>query len=91
MPACPSCNNYKTVLDLEEFRRGLERQVEQARKHSVNFRLAERFGLITAYETSIVFHFEKQSPKTAGKDGIGWCERGVDDDPGKDSWRKKNG
>lgn len=23
------------------------------------------------------------------KDGIGWCDRGVDDDPSKDSWREK--
>ena len=60
MPSCPSCNNYKMSFDLEGFRRELERQVERGRTHSLNFRLAERFGLIKVIETKVEFYFEKR-------------------------------
>lgn len=59
MPACPSCNNYKMTFDVEGFRRELESQIERARKHCLNFRLAERFGLIKTVESKVTFHFER--------------------------------
>ena len=60
MPACFSCNNYKTSHDLESFRQELSIQVKRAREHSLNFRLAERFGLIEVTEKPIRFFFERQ-------------------------------
>lgn len=59
MPACFSCNNYKTTYSLEEFRRELSKQVERARENSINFRLAERFGQIIIKNTPIRFYFEE--------------------------------
>lgn len=60
MPACPSCNNYKGIFSLEDFRIQIAEQVLRARKHSLNFRIAERFGLITVHEVpEIKFYFEK--------------------------------
>lgn len=59
MPACFSCNNFKMSFDLEQFRRELAAQVIRGRKHSINFRLAERFGLIEVKEKPIKFYFEK--------------------------------
>ena len=58
MPACASCNNFKMSFSVEQFRTELYRQVSRARAYSINFRLAERFGLIETKERSIVFHFE---------------------------------
>jgi 5-methylcytosine-specific restriction endonuclease McrA len=59
MPACRSCNSFKTVFTLEEFRKQLTMQVERARKYSLNFRLAERFSQIIVNERPVVFYFEK--------------------------------
>jgi len=60
MPVCFQCNNYKCTHGLETFRETIHRQVAMARKYSINFRNAERFGLIQEIKIdSIVFHFEK--------------------------------
>jgi 5-methylcytosine-specific restriction endonuclease McrA len=58
-PACRQCNNFKNVFSLEEFRREVSMQVERARKYSVNFRTAERFGMIEVKPKPIVFYFEQ--------------------------------
>ena len=60
MPACGACNNLKFATTIEEFRRTIELQIRRAREYSVNFRTAERFGLIEIREPEpIVFWFEK--------------------------------
>jgi 5-methylcytosine-specific restriction endonuclease McrA len=59
MPACHPCNNYKMSWPVYLFRQELEKNVERARKYSLNFRLAERFGLVRTTGGAIVFHFEK--------------------------------
>lgn len=60
LPACFSCNNYKMSFDLEGFRAELTQQVHRARAHSLNFRLAERFGMIAVKEIArIEFYFEQ--------------------------------
>lgn len=59
MPSCASCNNYKTCYDLEQFRAGISSQIYQARKNSVDFRLAERYKQLKVTETPTLFHFEK--------------------------------
>ena len=61
MPACFSCNNFKINFDIEGFRRELQQQVHRARKYSVNFRLAERFGLIQETQVGkVIFYFETE-------------------------------
>lgn len=58
-PACAPCNLLKTSYSLEMFRKQVSLQVERGRKSSMNFRTAERFGLIEAVEKPVVFWFEK--------------------------------
>jgi hypothetical protein len=57
-PSCPSCNNFKNTMTLEEFRNEVSQQVSRARMYSINFRLAERFKLIEITERPIEFWFE---------------------------------
>lgn len=58
MPACFSCNNYKLNRSLEQFRTDLQEQVWCGRQYSLNFRLAERFGLIQPTGKQVKFYFE---------------------------------
>lgn len=59
VPACAPCNRLKATCPLELFREEIELQAERARRSSVNFRTAERFGLIKVTTQPIVFWFEK--------------------------------
>ena len=58
VPSCAPCNLFKSTLSVEEFRVELQKQIERARRSSVNFRTAERFGLISVEEKPVVFWFE---------------------------------
>lgn len=58
-PACAPCNLLKTSYSLEMFRKQVSLQAERGRRSSVNFRTAERFGLIEVIEKPVVFWFEK--------------------------------
>lgn len=60
VPACAPCNLFKGTYSIEGFRKQLEQQVERGRKSSVNFRTAERFGLIAVNSQAVVFWFEQQ-------------------------------
>tara|TARA_R110002072_G_scaffold100778_9_gene222058 strand:+ start:5060 stop:5746 length:687 start_codon:yes stop_codon:yes gene_type:complete len=60
-PTCAPCNLFKSVYSLEGFRRKIAHQVERARKSSVNFRVAERFGLIEPTGNEVVFWFERNN------------------------------
>lgn len=59
VPSCPPCNLFKGVFSIEEFRQEIQLQVDRCRKSSVNFRTAERFGLIKIVEKPVVFWFEE--------------------------------
>lgn len=58
-PACAPCNLLKTSYSLEMFRKQVSLQAERGRRSSVNFRTAERFGLIEILEKPVVFWFER--------------------------------
>ena len=58
-PACAPCNLFKSVFDIEEFRRQVAYQAERAIKTSLNARTALRYGQIQLTESPIVFWFEK--------------------------------
>lgn len=60
MPACASCNNYKISVSLELFRTFVQESNRKARERSVNFRFAERYGLVTARDKKVVFLFERE-------------------------------
>ncbi|EBF4652100.1 HNH endonuclease [Salmonella enterica] len=58
-PSCAPCNLLKTTYSLETFRKQVSLQVERGRRSSVNFRTAERFGLISVVNKPVVFWFEQ--------------------------------
>ena len=58
-PACAPCNLFKSVFSIEQFRHEIQRQTERARITSVNFRTAERFGLVRVEARPVVFYFEQ--------------------------------
>ncbi|ECJ2353651.1 HNH endonuclease [Salmonella enterica subsp. salamae] len=58
-PSCAPCNLLKTTYSLEMFRKQVSLQVERGRRSSVNFRTAERFGLISVANKPVVFWFEQ--------------------------------
>ena len=66
-PACAPCNLLKTSYSLEMFRKQISLQVERGRKSSVNFRTAERFGLVEVVEKPVVFWFEKYQAEVANQ------------------------
>lgn len=59
-PACRYCNNYKLFYPLEYFRKMIGDQINLLRRNSMNFRTAERYGLVAAAPREIVFYFEQQ-------------------------------
>lgn len=67
-PSCRKCNNFKTVWTLEEFRRELSQQITRGRERSVNWRMAEKFGLIQVTNRPVVFYFETQGVKSQIKE-----------------------
>lgn len=58
-PACAACNNRKRTHPLEEFREEIAAQISRLRRDSNQFKLAERFGLVTVNEQPVVFYFER--------------------------------
>lgn len=58
-PACAPCNLFKSVFDIEEFRNQIQLQAERGLRASVNFRTAERFGLVEIVNKPVVFWFER--------------------------------
>ncbi|HDT5989640.1 TPA: HNH endonuclease [Raoultella planticola] len=57
-PACSPCNLFKATFSIEGFRKQIAHQPERAQAYSVNFRTAQRFGLVTVIERPVVFWFE---------------------------------
>lgn len=57
-PACAPCNLFKATWSIEDMRNEISKQAERARAYSVNFRTAERFGLIEVVDKPVVFWFE---------------------------------
>lgn len=59
MPACRSCNNYKSSLTLDKFRKSVERWPEVLLRDSVTYRNAVRFGLVEPKPHKVIFYFER--------------------------------
>ena len=58
-PSCAPCNNFKATFTIEEFRKEIENQVQRAQKYSINYRTAQRFGLVKVTNDPVVFWFER--------------------------------
>jgi hypothetical protein len=58
VPSCIPCNRFKTTFTIEDFRQNLQAQIKRARKKSINFRMSEKYGLLTTNEKPVTFFFE---------------------------------
>ena len=57
--ACKSCNEYKSDLTIEAFRRAIMRLTQRLHKTSLSYRTAKQFGLLVEQpKTKIEFFFE---------------------------------
>ena len=59
LPACRSCNNYKSTLTLEKFRVCIERWPEVLYQGNTTYRNAVRFGVEIPNPHLVQFYFEK--------------------------------
>jgi hypothetical protein len=66
VPSCRYCNNYKLFFTLEQFRQMVANQIELLRRNSMNFRTAERYGLVAPTPRDIVFFFERSQERRNG-------------------------
>ena len=57
-PACRKCNNYKSTMNIEEFRAELSKQVKRLLDLSPQFNRALRYGQIEITGNPVVFYFE---------------------------------
>lgn len=60
IPACPSCNIYKSVFGVESLRKELNQITERLKRFTI-YKIALRFGMIEVKEWDGVFWFEKYS------------------------------
>lgn len=58
MPSCRSCNSWKSVWTIDEFREVVYSQLNKLRKYSSGYKLLMRMGLIEQSATRVIFHFE---------------------------------
>jgi len=59
IPACRSCNHRKSNLDLEDFRKQVEKFPAVLARDSVTYRNAVRFGLVVPNPQPVIFYFER--------------------------------
>lgn len=59
LPACRSCNHYKSIMDIETFRSMVENMTAVLARDSVTYKNAVRFGLVIPNQHPIKFYFEK--------------------------------
>lgn len=59
LPACRSCNHYKSSQPLESFRRAVERMPDVLQRDNVTYQIAVRFGMIRPKKRKVVFYFER--------------------------------
>lgn len=58
MPACASCNNYKSTHTLEAFRREIGLIIGRLNDYQPTYRLVKRFGLLEEKPIEVKFYFE---------------------------------
>ncbi len=63
LPACRSCNHYKSTLSVQQFRERVEAMPGVLLKGSVTYKNAVRFGLVEPRPRKVVFYFEKEDTK----------------------------
>ena len=59
LPACRSCNHYKSTLTLEQFRAAIEKMPQVLERDNTTYKIARRFGVVKTGKPKVVFYFEK--------------------------------
>lgn len=59
LPACRSCNHYKSTYTVEKFRTAIERYTDVLTRDSVTFRNAVRFNQVIPNKNPVRFYFEE--------------------------------
>ena len=60
LPACPSCNIFKSCGSLQQFRESIRHTYSTvATSGTTTFLIAERFGVVERYVIDVEFYFEK--------------------------------
>lgn len=59
LPACRSCNHYKSTLTVEKYRAYLSGIYARLMRDSIPFQVGIRFGIFEHRTDKIVFYFEK--------------------------------
>ncbi len=59
LPACRSCNHYKSTLDVEDFRNYLAGISHRLMRDSIPFQVGIRFGVVKHIKDDVVFYFEQ--------------------------------
>lgn len=67
LPACSSCNRYKSTFDLEMFRQMLLRIPKRLARDVSTYNIAKRFGMVEEHEEPIRFYFEKMQDRSEEK------------------------
>lgn len=59
LPACRSCNHYKSTLSVEQFRAMVERIPETLARDCATFKNGVRFGVVRIERKPVIFYFEQ--------------------------------
>lgn len=62
LPACRSCNFYKSTYDIEKFRKRISTITQRLPKEFI-YRVALDFGLIKETSKEVIFYFESHRQK----------------------------
>lgn len=65
MPACGSCNRYKSTMDLEVFRKELQKILDRLKRDICTYNIALRYGMVQENREPIKFYFEKVGGENA--------------------------
>lgn len=59
MPACGSCNRYKATMDLETFRKQLQKIPDRLQRDVCIYNIALRYKMVQENREPIKFYFER--------------------------------
>ena len=69
LPACRSCNHYKSTMMLEKFRSAIENYPYVLARDSVTYRNAVRFDVVRPAPKKVQFYFESEKVQVPS---LGW-------------------
>ena len=59
MPSCKSCNNDKSSLSIEDWRKMIRNKVICLNRDNTTYQKAKRYGLVKETKNDVTFYYEK--------------------------------